>query len=255
MTDRDIKLYGYATSPYVMKVAVYLHYKGVPFEFVHVRPRTNEAIKFTGQTQVPVLEIDGEWRKDSSPLGHWIDELYPEKPLLPADPSARDTVLAIDDWVSDKLIPARFMEALKWSNPINSIRSGWRLAQIVNGGTPIPALWRWMWPFAISKAPFIVAMQKHFPEDQSIQSIRQEIIDGFLERLADGPYLGGLDTPSLADLSAYPIFISGWRMGLHGAYEWKKQPKILDWMKRVQAHLPDNPLPCDDRFIVRPYPF
>ncbi len=34
----EITLYGYATSPYVMKVGCYLQYKKLPFEFVSVNP-------------------------------------------------------------------------------------------------------------------------------------------------------------------------------------------------------------------------
>lgn len=252
---RDIKLYGYTTSPFVMKVAVYLKYKKIPYEFVHVRPRTNETIKFTGQTQVPVLEIDGEWRKNSTDLGLWLEELYPEPAILPADPAARDKIMKIDDWISDQLIPARFREAVIWTNTLNSLRSGWRLAQIVHGGTPIPLSWRLMWPFGVSKAPFILDMVKHFDPNESMQAMRERITDELEAHLGEGPYLGGEQQPTLADLSAYPILISGYLMGLHGVATWPKRPNLVAWMKRVQSHLPANPLPCDDKFIARPMPF
>ncbi len=78
----DIKLYGYSTSPYVRKVGCCLHYKELSFEFVPVNPTDPREIAFTGQTQVPVLKIDDEWRSDSTPLAMWLDELFPEKPLL-----------------------------------------------------------------------------------------------------------------------------------------------------------------------------
>ena len=78
----DIKLYGYSTSPYVRKVACCLYYKQLPFEFVPVNPVDPSEIAFTGQTQVPVLQIGDEWRIDSTPLALWLDELFPERPCL-----------------------------------------------------------------------------------------------------------------------------------------------------------------------------
>ena len=72
-----IRLYGYSTSPFVRKLGCCLYYKQLPFEFVPVDPTNPEQIAFTGQTQVPVLQIDDEWRNDSTPLALWLDELFP----------------------------------------------------------------------------------------------------------------------------------------------------------------------------------
>ena len=78
----DIKLYGYATSPYVRKVGCFLYYKGVDFTHVPVNPiNPRETLGHTGGNSVPVLEVDGECRRESSQLGHWLDELFPEKPI------------------------------------------------------------------------------------------------------------------------------------------------------------------------------
>ena len=56
----DIKLYGYATSPYVRKVGCFLYYKGLDFTFIPVSPmEAAQALEFIGGTQVPVLSIDG----------------------------------------------------------------------------------------------------------------------------------------------------------------------------------------------------
>ena len=80
----DIKLYGYATSPFVRKTGCFLYYKGLDFTHVPVDP-TNPAktIGHTEGTQVPVLEIDGEYRRESSSHALWLDELFPANPLCP----------------------------------------------------------------------------------------------------------------------------------------------------------------------------
>ena len=88
----DIKLYGYATSPYVHKVGCFLYYKQLEFEHVPISPlEAAKALEFVGGTQVPVLVIDGEARRESSELAFWLDERFPERPLCPAE--HRDKIL------------------------------------------------------------------------------------------------------------------------------------------------------------------
>ena len=76
-----INLYGYATSPYVRKTGAFLYYKQLPFTLVPVNPSDPENTlgKFGG-TQVPVLEIGDEWRRESC--------------LLYTSPSPRDATLS-----------------------------------------------------------------------------------------------------------------------------------------------------------------
>ena len=63
----NIKLYGYATSPYVRKTGCFLYYKGIDFTHVPVNPiKPKATIGHTNGTQVPVLEVGGEWRRESS---------------------------------------------------------------------------------------------------------------------------------------------------------------------------------------------
>jgi len=105
----EIKLYGYSTSPFVRKVAACLYYKKLPFEHVPVNPVDPKAsIGFTGKTQVPVLKIGEEWKTDSTPIAIWLDELYPERPLLPSEPEARADILKIDDWINHSFFPSAF---------------------------------------------------------------------------------------------------------------------------------------------------
>ena len=57
---------------------------------------------------VPVLTIDGQSKADSTPIGLWLDELFPDHPrLLPIDDNERERLLAIDHWVSHRLIPGQ----------------------------------------------------------------------------------------------------------------------------------------------------
>ena len=244
-----ITLYGYATSPYVMKVGCYLQYKKLPFVFVPVNPVSPTQIKFTQQRQVPVLKIGEEWRKDSTELGIWLDERFPEKSLMAGTHKAE--VLAIDKWISEELIPARFRAAVEWERPLDSLRNGWILSTAVNAGTPLPKVVRLLWPFLVRKAGFIVDMVNQLDLVESMPDMRQRLCDEFVTHLAGGPFLGGLTQPSLADFSAYPLIVSAHLMGMHGKSPMLEHNMIIQWSRRVQATLSDNPLLIPDELLKR----
>ena len=250
----EVTLYGYVTSPFVMKVGCYLKYKRIPFEYVHVSPVSPVQIKFTGQRQVPVLTIDGEWRKDSTPLGIWLDEVFPARPILGESLADTEQILAIDRWVSDQLIRGHFRMAVDWEGTWDALRNGWILARAVHDGTPLPSAVRVLWPFLVRRAGFIVSMVNQLDRSESTADMRTRLCAEFLEHLGDGPFLGQRATVSLADLSAYPIIVSPHLMGLHGESTYLGNRDVLAWCRRVQAHLSSNPLVVPDHLLRRPLP-
>lgn len=247
-----ITLYGYPTSPYVMKVACFLNYKKLPFDYVPVDPINPQQIKFTGQKQVPVLSIGDEWRKDSTPIGVWLNERFAERSILGQNEESANNILAIDNWVSEQLIVGRFRHAVEWENSWDSIRNGWKLSRAVSDATPLPAYVRVIWPFAIRKAKFIVNMVNELDLSESMADMRQRLCDEFVGHLAGGPFLGGESSISLADLSAYPTVVSGHLMGMHADSPMLKNEAVIAWCRRVQAQLPKNPLLVPDKLIERP---
>jgi len=247
MNGPKIKLYGYPTSPFVLKPGCYLKYKHLPFEFVPVNPVTREQIKFSGQRKVPVLSIDDEWKCDSSPIGIWLDEMFPEKPLLGANDDEKETIL-----VSTQLLPARFRVALHWDNAWDAIRNGWLLASAMNNALAIPWYLRVTWPWLVKRAGFLHKIVNKLDLEEPLRDMHERLADELTGHLAGGPFLGGLAAPSLADLSAYPIIIFSHLMGLHGRIVYLERPEIVGWCRRIQAHLPDNPLLVPEDFLKRP---
>ena len=255
MADKTITLYGFATSPFVMKVKAYLEYKRIPYGFCPVRPRTAEQIAFTGQKKVPVLKVDDEWRTNSSDLGIWLEELFPKPRILGKTPDARDEILKLDHWVTNRLIPTRLRENIDWYRYFSGWGNGWRQARIINSTTPIPWYWRYAWPIAIQRAPSVWKEMEKIDRRQPLDALWYDVLEELEDHLADGPFMGGFKKPTLADLSAYPVLIAPWLMGHNCLFRWLERDRIIDWMSRVQSHLPDNPLPCDDQFILRDFPF
>ena len=86
-----LTLYDAARCPYCARVRIVLAEKAVPYETVVVdldeRPSWIYDLNASGR--VPVLDDDGLVLPESRVLIEYLDERFPEPPLLAADPSAR----------------------------------------------------------------------------------------------------------------------------------------------------------------------
>jgi glutathione S-transferase len=81
-----LKLCGFATSNYYNKVKMQLMEKGVPFEEVLVWPSQDPAhLARSPRGKLPYIEVDGHTLAESQVIGEYIEEAYPQKPLLPKD--------------------------------------------------------------------------------------------------------------------------------------------------------------------------
>jgi glutathione S-transferase len=236
----SIKLYGYATSPFVRKTGCFLYYKGLDFEHVPVNPMAPEdTIGFTNGTQVPVLEIDGEWKRESSDHAHWLDQLFPEKPLCP--PEHADKIAEIDDWISNTFLVNIFRPAIYGMTSLEGRFRAWRLAALVSAHTPLPEEVRHMWPDVVSKAPFIQAMTAQMDLTESLESAQLRVGLELAAHIGDGPYMGGFEHPTMLDLAVFPQLVFGFLFGLEPRLSAAGHPAIKAWLARVAQHLPANP--------------
>ena len=245
----EIKLYGYATSPYVRKTGCFLYYKGIDFTHVPVNPlKPNATIGHTNGTQVPVLEVDGEWRRESSDHARWLDELFPEKPLYPLE--HKEKIDEIDRWISDTYLTSMFRAAI--DGPFNRqyVARAWRLAAIVSADTPLPLPIRLIWPLGLRRASFIQHMAQHMDLTESFEDMQVRIFSELVAHIGDGPYMGGLDQPTMLDFAVFPQLVFGYLFGLQESLIAAMDPTVKAWLKRVSDHLPENPTLAADKMQV-----
>jgi len=256
MTEHKVELYGYATSPFVVKVGTFLKYKRIPFDFIPVNPLHpgRQLRKFPGQRKVPVLTINGEWGAESTDLGIWLEEVFPECPILGRNQADTDEILRIDQWVNVELLMGRFRQAMEWENARDAIRNGWKLARIIHDATPIPFPIRKAWPLIVKRVGFVRRFGNSVDRSESLPEMRDRQRRELLSYLGDGPFLGGRDRVSLADLSAYATLIMPHLVGMHGDAGFLDDPEVLAWCRRVQEHLPANPLVVPDHLLERALP-
>jgi glutathione S-transferase len=100
-----LTLYDAARCPFCARVRIVLAEKAVPYEAVAIDLDDRPAWiveKNPPAGRVPVLEEDGWVLPESAVIDEYLDERYPDPPLLPADPSeraaARFLVFRFDDF-------------------------------------------------------------------------------------------------------------------------------------------------------------
>jgi glutathione S-transferase len=109
-----LTLYDAPRCPYCARVRIVLAEKGVEFEVVEIdladRPAWIYEKNSTGR--VPVLEEDGWVMPESVVIMEYLEDRYPEPPLLPADPA-------------DRALPRlRIFRAAELTDPYYALRRG-----------------------------------------------------------------------------------------------------------------------------------
>lgn len=112
--------YGYYRSSSSYRLRIALNLKGLAPEqsFIHLRKGDQfgeEYVKLNPQQQVPtVVTDDGDVLVQSPAILEWLDETWPEPPLLPADPIDRQRVRAIAAAVGCDIHPLGNLRVLQY---------------------------------------------------------------------------------------------------------------------------------------------
>ena len=104
-----IKLYQFCISHYCEKARWALDYKGINYQTVNLLPgqHVNTIRKLTrAESSVPVLEHDGQIIQGSGHILDYLDKVFPDKPLLPADPDLQARVLEWEQKLDEQAGPA-----------------------------------------------------------------------------------------------------------------------------------------------------
>ena len=89
-----LKLCGFHISNYFNKAYIAMLEKGIEFESdASCRPSQDDAfLARTPMGKVPYLEVDGSTLAESAVICEYLEDAYPQKPLLPRDPLERARV-------------------------------------------------------------------------------------------------------------------------------------------------------------------
>ena len=108
-------LYDHPFSPYAQKCKIALHEKGVPFEAGMPNAigsgQADEAfLAANPRAEVPALVVDGGFTLfDSTIICEFVEDRFPDPPLMPSDPFARAQARTLEDVMDTQY------EAITWA--------------------------------------------------------------------------------------------------------------------------------------------
>jgi maleylacetoacetate isomerase len=130
-----MKLFDYFRSSAAYRVRIALNLKSVAPEraFVHLAKGQQRDVGYLAlnpQGLVPALELDdGTVLTQSLAIIHWLDETYPDPPLLPTDPLARARARSIALAIACDIHPLNNTRVLNYLSHTLGVsdeqRSGW----------------------------------------------------------------------------------------------------------------------------------
>jgi maleylpyruvate isomerase len=113
-------LYGYSLSSASFRVRIALALKSVPYTSVvkNLRVgehRLSEFLDINAQGFVPALRVEGDKiLTQSVAIMEYLDELYPDPPLLPPEPMARARVRALSHTITSDIHPLNNLRVLRY---------------------------------------------------------------------------------------------------------------------------------------------
>jgi glutathione S-transferase len=222
-----LELYNSAVSTSSQKVRLMLAEKSIPWSDRRISFAKHEHIsdwylKLNPNGVVPTLVHDGHAVIDSSVIGEYLEDVFPDKPLRPRDPLARAHTRAwrqfIDEVPSAAIQPPSFNAAFvaNWSQMSD--------AEFDRYTNRLPL-----------RKHFYRRMGRHgFPNEDIQASLDQ--LEMSLERmeraLEQTAWLAG-DQLTLADIAMIPIVVRMEDLGLSDM--WDELPRTADWYARAQA--------------------
>ena len=102
---RPLTVIGSFVSPYVRKVLACMNLKGLDYEVDPITPffGNEEYERLSPLRRIPVL-IDGDFSvSDSSVICAYLDEAFPDRPLLPRDPKDRARARWFEEYADTRL--------------------------------------------------------------------------------------------------------------------------------------------------------
>jgi glutathione S-transferase len=139
-----IKLCGFRISNYHNKVRIALLERGIPFEEdENVKPsQQEEYLAKSPMGKVPYLVVDGTLLRESGVILEYLEDAYPQKPLLPKDPLARARVREIVVFLELhlELVARRMYRSLGGGKPVSDETREWVQKELAKGVRALKAL-------------------------------------------------------------------------------------------------------------------
>ncbi len=200
----DLELFQFRYSHYNEKIRWALDYKGLPHRRTDLLPgpHRNLVRKLTGQTQTPVLRMNGEYVHDSAWIIERLELIFKDVPsLYPSDPALRDRALELEHHFDFVVGPAARICAF-----VAMLSSSGYVARLFSQDQPW--LKRAGYRAAMPLAKGLIRRANGISGAEAIAEAERLVaqnMDSLAKLTYKSPYLAG-DRFSVADLTAAAMF-------------------------------------------------
>lgn len=221
-----LTLHQFEISPFCDKIRRILHWKKQPYAVREVPLRDAMSVrKVNPSGKLPCLEDDGRFIADSTDIAYYLEEKFPDPPLVPRDPKLRALCHFFEDWADESLY---FYEMrLRFTVDHNARRN---LPLLTAHDPP------WMKRLARLVVPRMMrgTLGKQGLGRKSLTQIVKDVerhVDALADWLGDSDWLVG-DALSLADISVFAE-LACIRSSDEGGRVIAARPAVARWMARV----------------------
>jgi glutathione S-transferase len=196
-----LTFYGGSGSPFAWRVWLVLEHKQIDYElrmlsFSAGDLRKPEYLAINPRGKVPTIVDDGLALRESAAIVEYLEERYPERPVMPRDPRERAHVRRLireaDEYLGvgmDQLVDQIFFQPDKSKRDAKAIAEGRELCQV------------------------------------ELARLEDEL---------HGAFLGG-EQPNAADYTVYPMVALLGRLEMRHEPMFELGPKTQAWKKRIEA--------------------
>lgn len=227
MSDTLI-LHQYEISPFCDKIRRVLHYKQLAYDVREWPLIATKEVKVRNAVgKLPCLEHNGTYIPDSTNIAHYLEEVFPARPLLPSGARERGLVHVLEDWADESLY---FYEMyLRFVLPHNAQRVLPRMTHVD------PGWFKWLGQRVIPKGIRKILNTQGVGRKSHEEILRdvERHIQAVSDMLSSSSWLVG-EALTLADISVFAMLSC-----FHDADEGKaiiqRFPAVVAWMQRVDA--------------------
>ncbi|MGH8262786.1 MAG: glutathione S-transferase family protein [Steroidobacterales bacterium] len=229
-----LTLYHHGSSVCAAKVRIAMQEKQLEFKTVYVDILTGEQftadyMKLNPKAVVPTLVHDAHVLVESTAICEYLDEAFPNPPLMPATPIGRHAVRLWTKAIDEDLHPACAVITFASSHRHTIRRAGPEGVEKFLNSTPgmsVTPEWK-------AQKRRVIELGFDAPEVATKFKLYVRYLDKMEQALRVQPWIGG-DSYSLADIGMTPYVNRLAMMSMGGLWEGGTRPRLAEWFARVR---------------------